>query len=72
MDDLLGVPVEAGHTDRRYAGLDQGLPHKEAVEQHLKQRLGDLFDWSYDLLLYDVSCSVIAADRISWGRPGPC
>jgi len=31
------------------------LPHKEALERHLKHRLGDLFDLEYDLLLYDVT-----------------
>jgi transposase len=55
LEDLLGVAVAAVHTTRLYAGLDQLLPHKEAIEQHLKQRLGDLFDLKYDLLLYDVT-----------------
>lgn len=55
LEDLLGVGVEKVHTDRLYAGLDQLLPHKEAIEQHLKQRLGDLFDLKYDLLLYDIT-----------------
>jgi hypothetical protein len=55
LDDLLGVAVEQVHTDRLYAGLDQLLPHKEAIEKHLKERLGTLFDLSYDLLLYDVT-----------------
>lgn len=55
LEDLLGVSVEKVHTDRLYAGLDQLLPHKEAIEQHLKQRLGDLFDLEYDLLLYDIT-----------------
>jgi hypothetical protein len=55
LEDLLGVSVEAVHTTRLYAGLDQLLPHKEAIEQHLQQRLGDLFDLQYDLLLYDVT-----------------
>jgi transposase len=31
------------------------LPHKEELENHLKQRLGDLFELKYDLLLYDVT-----------------
>jgi transposase len=35
--------------------LDRLLPHKEAIEQHLKERLGDLFDLQYDLILYDVT-----------------
>jgi len=44
LDDLLGVPVERVHTTRLYDGLDALLPHKEAIEKHLKQQLGDLFD----------------------------
>jgi transposase len=55
LEDLLGVAVEKIHTDRLYAGLDWLLPHKEAIEKHLKERLGDLFDVKYDLLLYDVT-----------------
>jgi transposase len=31
------------------------LPHKEVVEQHLKERLGTLFGLEYDLLLYDIT-----------------
>lgn len=57
LDDLLGVPAERVHTRRLYEGLDELLPHKEAIEKHLKQRLGDLFDLKYELLLYDVTSS---------------
>jgi transposase len=31
------------------------LPHKEAIEAHLVQRFGELFELDYDLLLYDVT-----------------
>jgi len=55
LDDLLGVAPEQVHTDRLYAGLDVLLPHKEAIERHLKGRIGDLFDLKYDLLLYDIT-----------------
>lgn len=55
LEDLLGVPAEKVHTDRLYAGLDRLLEHKESVEKHLKERLGDLFDLKYELLLYDVT-----------------
>jgi transposase len=55
LDDLLGVAVEHVTDDRLYVGLDHLLPHKEAIERHLKRRLGDLFDLDYDLLLYDVT-----------------
>ena len=55
LEDLLGVSPEKVHTDRLYEGLDRLLPHKPATEKHLKDRLGDLFDLNYDLLLYDVT-----------------
>ena len=55
LEDLLGVSSEKVHTDRLYAALDQLLPHKAAIEKHLKERLGDLFGLEYDLLLYDVT-----------------
>lgn len=55
LEDLIGVAPEKVHTDRLYLGLDQLLPHKEAIEKHLKQRLGELFDLDYELLLYDVT-----------------
>jgi len=55
LEDLLGVSSAKVHTDRLYASLDQLLPHKEAIEKHLKERLGDLFDLEYELLLYDVT-----------------
>jgi len=55
LEDLLGIAPEKIHTDRLYAGLDRLLPQKESIERHLKQRLGDLFDLEYDLLLYDVT-----------------
>lgn len=55
LEDLLGVPIAKVHTDRLYAGLDQLLLQKAALEKHLKERLGNLFDLNYDLLLYDVT-----------------
>jgi len=55
LEDLLGVSPEKVHTDRLYAALDVLLPHKESMEKHLKDRLGNLFELEYDLLLYDVT-----------------
>jgi len=55
LDDLLGVAGEKVHTDRLYAGMDRLLGCKEALEKHLRGRLGNLFDLEYDLLLYDVT-----------------
>ena len=55
MPDLLGVAAQKVNDDRLYRALDELLPHKAALETHLKNRLGELFDLSYDLLLYDVT-----------------
>jgi hypothetical protein len=55
LEELLGVPVAKVYTDRLYQGLDLVLPQKAALEKHLKERLGTLFDLRFDLLLYDVT-----------------
>jgi len=55
MPELLGIPAEKVYDERLYRALDKLLPHKEALEKHLKDRLGTLFDLKYDLLLYDVT-----------------
>jgi transposase len=55
LPDLLGVGAEKINDDRLYRALDALLPHKAALETHLKNRLGELFNLSYDLLLYDVT-----------------
>src|SRR5580704_13193920 len=55
LEELLGVTPEKIHTDRLYKALDQLLPHKELLEKHLRQRLGELFELKCDLLLYDVT-----------------
>jgi transposase len=55
LEDLLGVAAEVVNDDRLYRALDQLLPHKAAIEQHLVTRLGTLFALDYDLLLYDVT-----------------
>jgi transposase len=41
--------------NRLYRTLDALLLHKEALEIHLKDRLGELFALEYDLLLYDIT-----------------
>ena len=55
LPDLLGVPAEKVNDDRLYRALDALLPHKSELEQHLRNKLGELFDLDYDLLLYDVT-----------------
>jgi len=55
LGELLGVPPAKVYEERLYRALDKLLPHKAALEKHLKNRLGELFDLQYDLLLYDVT-----------------
>ncbi len=55
LPDLLGVPAEKVNEDRLYRALDALLPQKKALEKHLKEQLGALFDLDYDLLLYDIT-----------------
>src|SRR5258705_2754192 len=62
LSDLLGVPANKVNEDRLYRALDQLLPHKEELERHLKNRLGELFDLDYDLLLYDVTSTYFEGD----------
>ena len=60
---------------RLYRALDQLLPHKQAIERHLKARLGELFALEYDLLLYDVTSTyfegLAAGGRIGAGATHP-
>lgn len=55
MPELLGIPPEKVYDERLYRALDKLLPHKKALEKHLKERLGSMFGLKYDLLLYDVT-----------------
>ena len=52
LEDLLGVKTEEVYDERLYRALDRLLPHKDAIEQHLVKRLGELFELDYELLLY--------------------
>jgi len=55
LPDLLGVAAKQVDDNRLYRTLDALLPHKEALEIHLKNRMGELFELEYDLLMYDVT-----------------
>ena len=67
LGDLLGVPIEKVNEDRLYRALDALLPHKAALERRLKERLGQLFDLEYDLLLYDVTSTYF--EGLAEGNP---
>lgn len=67
LEDLLGIADDSIHHKRLYQGLDKLLPHKRALEVHLKNRLGTLFDLDYDLLLYDVTSTYF--EGLAQGNP---
>ncbi len=54
LDDLLEIEDGKINDTRLYRCLDWILPHKRKLEQHLKQRYGELFGAEFDVLLYDV------------------
>ena len=55
LSEILGVPKDRVNDDRLYRSLDKLLEHKEGLEVHLKDRVGELFGLDYDLVLYDVT-----------------
>ncbi len=55
LPDLMGIPDEDIYDNRLYRALDKLLEHKDDIQKHLKERLGELFNISYDILLYDVT-----------------
>ena len=55
LDDRLAIEEGKINDTRLYRCLDRILPHKTKLEQHLKQRYGELFGSEFDLLLYDLT-----------------
>jgi transposase len=59
LDDLLAIEEGKINDTRLYRCLDRILPHKTKLEQHLKQRYGELFSAEFDVLLYDLTSSYV-------------
>lgn len=55
LDDLLGISVGEIHENRLYRGLDELLPLREKLFEHLRERYQNLFDSRFEFLLYDVT-----------------
>jgi transposase len=72
LDDLLGIEEGKINDTRLYRCLDRILPHKTKLEQHLKQRYGELFGAQFDVLLYDLTSTYVegAAENNSMMRRG--
>jgi transposase len=72
LEDLLGIEEGKINDTRLYRCLDRMLPHKTALERHLKQRYGELFGAAFDVLLYDLTSTYVegAAEKNPMMRRG--
>ncbi len=59
LDDLLHIRKGKINDTRLYRCLDRLLPLKTKIEQHLKQRYGELFQAEFDVLLYDLTSTYV-------------
>lgn len=59
LDDILGIAEDKVNDTRLYRCLDRLLPQKTKLEQHLRQRYGELFAAEFDVLLYDLTSSYV-------------
>jgi len=62
MDVLLGVDFAVAEKDRLYRCLDRIVKHKHALFAHLQQRWKNLFDASFDVLLYDLTSTYVEGE----------
>jgi transposase len=59
LDDVLHIAKGKINDTRLYRCLDRLLPLKTKIEQHLKQRFGELFQAEFDVLLYDLTSTYV-------------
>jgi len=59
LDDLLGIAEGPINDTRLYRCLDRLLPLKTKLERHLRERYGELFGATFDVLLYDLTSSYV-------------
>ncbi len=62
LGDLLGVDAALADIHTLYACHDRLLAHKEAVFDHLVGRWRDLFNATFDVLLYDLTSTYFESD----------
>src|SRR5207245_906388 len=62
LDDLLEIEEGKINDTRLYRCLDRMLPHKSKLEQHLRQRYGELFGAEFDGLLYDLTSTYVEGE----------
>ena len=62
MDVLLGVDFAMAEKDRLYRCLDRILPHEPDLFVPWQQRWKNLFDVSFDVLLYDLTSTYVEGE----------
>jgi transposase len=62
MDVLLGVDFAVAEKDRLYRCLDRILKHKADLFLHLQQRWKNLFEVTFDVLLYDLTSTYVEGE----------
>src|SRR5215831_11019324 len=62
MDVLMGVDLAVAEKDRLYRCLDRILKHKRDLFVHLQQRWKNLFEVSFDVLLYDLTSTYVEGE----------
>lgn len=63
LTDLLGISENDVYDNRLYRALDHLLEHKDRLQRHMKERLGELFAITYDILLYDVTSTYFEGEQ---------
>ncbi len=59
LGDILHIEEGKINDTRLYRCLDRILPLKTKLEQHLKQRYGELFGAEFDVMLYDLTSTYV-------------
>jgi transposase len=62
LGDILHIEEGKINDTRLYRCLDRLLPQKTKLEQHLKQRYGELFAAEFDVMLYDLTSTYVEGD----------
>ncbi|MFW6255967.1 MAG: IS1634 family transposase [Candidatus Sumerlaeota bacterium] len=62
MGDLLGEDFGLAQKDKPYRCMDKLLAHREGLFDHLRERWGELFGATYDVLLYDLTSTYFESD----------
>jgi transposase len=62
LGDVLHIEDGKINDTRLYRCLDRILPQKTKLEQHLKQRYGELFNAEFDVMLYDLTSTYVEGD----------